>query len=197
MKKEEARRSYLITVLGKRGHGKTYYIRRTLIPTAIKNGQTVLILDRTAEYGDLGDAFKTVKECEDSGSWRDLFGPVQPSVQIFTTEDYETFFAYAIDRARSENVVVVCDEADRVATKAKILSKSLDDIINLGRHLKVSCILAARRAARLHNDALANADLIISFRSDLPRDVETLSEWFGPKADLLPTLGVGDFITYH
>jgi hypothetical protein len=54
------------------------------------------------------------------------------------------------------------------------------DIVNFGRNRGISMICVAKRPAQVTRDLTSQADVIISFRQDEPRDIQYLKDFCGP-----------------
>lgn len=70
------------------------------------------------------------------------------------------------------------DELDKLCSPST-LPVELHDVVNYGRHYRVSLIGLARRPNKLHRDITANADRIVIGQTLEPRDVDYLTEFIG------------------
>lgn len=154
----------IITVLGKKGHGKTTLIKNRLIP---RYDKPIFILDSNGEYSQ-GLIFRDSKDFH-------LYliqGKTNPcGVYILRPkypEDSENFFkiAYAIG-----NLTLIIDEVDKYCSPHYI-SPEFRAIINYGRHSAINVIAAARRAARVNSDLLSQSDYLVSFRQTGKNDLD-------------------------
>jgi len=84
----------------------------------------------------------------------------------------------------------VVDEIDRYCS-ASHADPNLRWIIDYGRGQRISLIGLARRAARVSRDLSANADWIVAFQTQEPRDLDYLQD-FG-----FNTEGLADLEPFH
>lgn len=74
---------------------------------------------------------------------------------------------------------IVVDEADMVSAPGDKMT-GMDILVNYGRHIYSKLYLATRRPHRLSRDATANADVFVLFRTHEPRDVKWVQDALGP-----------------
>lgn len=90
------------------------------------------------------------------------------------------------------NITVVLEELDKVSA-ANQMSVGLQDLINYGRHRAIDIYAMCRRASQMPRDMTANADMIISFFQQEPRDIKYLGEYMGASvADAVGSLQISN-----
>lgn len=179
-------KGYNIVVFGKKGFGKTTWIRRYLY----ENPEPVyLIYDHFNEYDD-GQIFGSIDEFT---IWPD-FNFDKNKKFIFRGEiPFDDFFGLAYDL---QNCVAVFDEID-LACSPHNTEPNLYKILNYGRHKQVGIISASRRPANVSRNLTSQSDEIISFRIAEPRDLKYIEDFCGSDmSKLLPNLGIGEFCRY-
>jgi len=143
----------IIVVFGRRGFGKTFWIKRYLFDNP---NQRYLIMDHFHEYEE-GDNTLVITSIEELEYIE--FSPFDKVNQIiFRGElEFDTLFGAACSMG---NVVVVFDEIDMVCSPTNI-EFHLNRIIQYGRHLNVGLIGASRRPANVHRNLTSQAMEII------------------------------------
>lgn len=164
-------------VLGRRGYGKTTYIKKELLPRA---GGRVLLFDTLGEYGDVVSSFTTLETFiaavyqKQQTLFRLAFVPI--------SEDLNFAFSYFCRIAWAlGDLTMVIDEVDIVTSPVSV-PEEFSKIIRYGRHRSISVIAASRRAAEVPRILTSQADEIVSFNQSEPNDVDYLKKYVG--ADL-------------
>lgn len=169
-------------ILGRKGLGKTT-LARSLIPTFRRK---VVLDSRGIDYGggcvvySAADYLEYLRKVHERREFHIIVRPrdaATPSV-VFRS-------------ARAmQDVVFVVDEIDRYCS-AGHADPNLRWIIDYGRGQRISLIGLARRAARVSRDLSANADWIVAFQTQEPRDLDYLAD-FG-----VDTEGLSDLEPFH
>ena len=176
-------------VLGRRGSGKTYLTKTRIVPLLKR---PVFILEAAPEYGS-GVVFHSVTDCAE---WIDRFpdrvGDLVALLRVKTVESIEATF----DLANQVGGSIVVEEAWRFSSPSSQL-ECIKQCLLFGRHLAagdgIDLVLISQRAARLNRDATSQADWIVSFRQEEPRDLAYLRER-ASSADKAATLGKYDYL---
>ncbi len=130
--------------------------------------------------------------------YKAIYQPILESVG--TKEDEEKalleFEALCLMVQYLYNVYFVIDEID-MYTSANKCPSVFKNLVMRGRHREISIICTTRRHTETSRHLTAQADMIISFRQQEPNDIKYLSQFFGEKADLLPTLPPYHYIKYE
>ena len=158
-------KNLLITILGKKGSGKSYLTKRIL-----KNfPKPVFVLDSLDEYtpgvifnsGYIFLEYLKMQKPNISGIY--VLRPENDNdVKIF----FETVFSIG-------NCTVVIEETAIYCNPYKI-DENFKKILNYGRHRAINLIAIARRASEIHRDITAQSDCIISFKQTESRDISIL-----------------------
>lgn len=101
------------------------------------------------------------------------------------------------ERPPLPDTTLFVDEIDKLCSP-NYMPPPLDDVVNYGRHFRISLIAVARRARSMHRDITANADRIYIGMTQEPADVDHLREFIGnglaQRAKAIRTTGV--FVCY-
>jgi hypothetical protein len=189
-----------ILVLGKKGFGKSTWIRRHVFDNP---NNIYLIYDHFKEYtpNDKDYFFTNTKifsSIEDFISYYEGFdaenNPLPNGAYIFRGEiEYDEFFKLAYTL---QNCTLVFDEID-LACSAQFTDEYLYKIINYGRHTNNKIISASRRPHNVSRNLSSQADVIICYRIVEPRDMKYIEEYCGFEiAERCQTLNVGEYIKY-
>jgi len=175
-----------IVVFGKKGFGKTTWIKRYIYEHP---SSTYLIYDHFHEY-DGKNIFRSIDEF----LLNKEFTFEDEQVVIFRGEiPYDYFFWLC---SSMPGCVAVFDEID-LACSPTYIEPNLYRIIHYGRHLNVGIISASRRPGNVSRNLTSQADEIICFRIEEPRDLKYISDYCGEDiAKKLPILRIGEFVRY-
>ena len=157
----EIRQDEGVVILGKRGSGKTYLIKKLISKFSSYHFVLIDVVGNMAEM-------KGMANCE--------YNLVNPHRS-------EQINRICVDAMRRGNCMVVADESDRIN-----YCEGFSDLINLGRNYGVGFISSARRTANISKDILANQTHSFIFRHAYPRDVNVLDEWLQLDTQELRTL---------
>lgn len=157
-------------VLGRRGSGKTTWIR-----TRLRTLSRVLVFDTLAEYGSDTEAspdlpsFLDAVERSQGRYFRISFVPYR--------EDPEAALDIFLRAAWIVgDLTVVIDEVDAVSSPVSV-PWELQKLIRYGRHRRLSVIVASRRAAEVPRLITSQADEVVSFNQSEPTDLEYLRRY--------------------
>jgi hypothetical protein len=160
-------------VLGKKGSGKTSYALNR-----IQAIERLVAFDFNHEYNEgfyiVTDPKKLVETLSLNHATK-----FRISYQPDANTDLAQHFEY-LSRAVfcMTDMTLLAEEIDIVSSASEI-PEGLRKIINYGRHRGISIIALSRRAHRIPRDLTANADQIISFNQNEPRDIKYLSDYMG------------------
>lgn len=181
-------------VLGKKGSGKS-----TLVGEIIQDEPRVWVIDSLAEYGKerglevCSEWEECVSAIEDSPS-RSKF---QISIRLLHEDDNLDMIDLCYDaagdiNARGHNSLLVIEETSLYVAPTT-LPDEIAQLIRYGRHRQLDLVFVSRRSAELHRDLTANADVLVTFRTTEPRDLQYLSAYFTPEEiEKIKTLRVWD-----
>jgi len=163
----ELRQNLIITILGRKGSGKT-----TLAREIIADFPRVITLDSMGEYGE---GSTVVWEFENSVrailavSNKKRF---RLALRVFDNKHMLGLLKMAWEIPDS---LVVVEETSLICSPSD-LPAELARLIRFGRHRKISQLYIARRPSELPRDLTANSDLIITFQQREPRDLDYLRQ---------------------
>lgn len=168
------RKQGVLVVLGHKGSGKTQLVRRFL--QAVERS---VCIDTIGEYGgvliedpwSLSDYLERAKHLERFRvAYRDTGNHSISPEQIFKM----------LQSLRDSWLCL--EEASKWMGPSNTTSEELRWFLQYGRHNRVSVLLVARRPQELDRMGTAQADTVISFRQQEPRDLEYISKMGGPEA---------------
>lgn len=179
-----AKRNLIVTMLGKKGSGKT-----TLVKAMLDEFPRVLIVDTNREYADSVDVtFSELPEALDYLKNVARQPADQPFSAAYVPEDIPDD---ALDFLRVaytlENFVLVLDEA-HMYCRASVIPQPIMMLVRLGRHRAISQIYVSQRPSTIPRDMTAQSDLIVSFQQHEGRDIDYMTRLFGRDADSLKRL---------
>jgi len=171
----------ITVVLGKKGSGKS-----TLVGEIIKSNRRVVVLDALAEYDmKQGCAVVWESDCVDAIVERYRSNrKFKLSCRCIEVEDN-----LALMRVLYEcpGILIAIEETSLYCSPSNLPSE-LARLIRYGRHKELDLVLVSRRASELHRDITANADNVVTFRQQEPRDIQYLKSFFGDDALTLQNL---------
>lgn len=166
------RENKITVILGKKGYGKTSY---TVAQT--RELKRLIIFDYNREY-EAGKVITHPKELiaqlrlNMDSFFRLIFRP-DPNIDIDLHFDFFSTICFKV-----QNYTVVFEEIDLVS-KAGVMPLGLKQIINYGRHQAINVLALSRRAHMVPRDLTANADAIVTFNQQEPRDIKYLTDYMG------------------
>jgi len=161
----------ICTVLGRRGCGKTTYIKSIL-----QNESRLLILDTLGEFESESVVTNSIEfidalESKIGGYFQIVFRP-------YNVDPNKAFEVIAKSAWIVGDLTMVIDEIDILASPISVpfeLSRNL----RYGRHRGLSLIAASRRAAEIPRLLTSQSDSIVSFNQTEPRDIQYLTSCCG------------------
>lgn len=165
------RQNEITVILGKKGYGKTSYV---VAETSFLD--RLIFFDYNREY-EKGFIVQNPRELINYLRVNKKFFRIiyRPSAQ-YTVEQHFDFFSEICFALK--NFTVVCEEIDLVSAAGK-MPFGLKKIINYGRHNAINLLALSRRAHAIPRDLTANADTIVTFNQQEPRDLKYLSDFMG------------------
>lgn len=155
-----------MTVLGKRGYGKTTFANAII--EQVKGKKPIIIFDVLGEYE--GDYIFTnhddfVNFGIDNGIKNKIY------VTRFDSDDDNIDLFNTL--ANLNGLYIVIEESDMFC-KPSFIEPDFASIIKYGRHNNLNYLAISRRAAEIHKHVIAQSHYAVSFRQSLPLDVDTL-----------------------
>lgn len=169
-------------VLGKKGSGKS-----TLVGEIIQDEERVWVIDSLAEYGkdrglEVYTDFESCVEAIQESAGRDRF---RLSLRVLSEEENLDLIGLCYEAAgdineRGKTSMIVVEETS-LYVKPNMMPDEIAKIVRYGRHRELDQVYVSRRPAELSRDLTANADVIVTFRTTEPRDLQYLSSYFSPE----------------
>lgn len=183
----------VITILGKRGHGKT-----TMCRTLQSAFPRVLILDRLREYNESKTpTFTTFEglgsfliENERKTEFRAVF-----QFDIESDAHDELFNEIMRVAYYTGNLLIVIEEVHNFANP-NFLPKYLREIILTGRHQNIGLIMTSQRAAEVHKTCLSQSSQLFIGCHFERNDIQYLKSIVGEHAEKLPGVEPFKFLHY-
>jgi DNA helicase HerA-like ATPase len=155
--------NFICVVFGKKGSGKT-----TLVKRSASFLSRVVIFDPLSEYADgvvISDAASLAEylRVNHAGKFK----------IIFRAEDDQVFSEAFYACRNMYDMTIIIEEVDNFCSPYDI-EENLRGIIRYGRHRQLSIIGVSRRPAEVSRHLTAQADCIISFIQNEPRDIAYL-----------------------
>lgn len=182
------RQNKITVILGKKGHGKTSYV---LAQT--EDLKRLVIFDYNREY-EKGKIVTNPRELiaqlrlNMGNFFRIIYRP-DPDIDIETHFDFFSSICFKV-----QNYTVVLEEVDLVS-KAGVMPLGLKQIINYGRHQAINVLALSRRAHMVPRDLTANADVIVTFNQQEPRDIKFLTDYMGEAGERVRDLQKADLFS--
>lgn len=168
----------VITILGKKGSGKT-----TLTRQIAQEQNRVIFFDANGEY-DAQHICWGYQECIETLVKTEEEKYTSLSLRCYDTKESIALMGLCF---HLNNTWLVIDEASLYCSPVSMPTE-IGKLVRFGRHKELSLIVVARRASEIPRDITANSDIVISFAQREPRDVAYLNACqtgFGNKASLL------------
>ena len=181
----------IICVFGKKGYGKTHFVKHTLLPQFDK----LIIIDSLAEYEDgvlISDipSLADYLEKNQDGPYRIIYR--EP---LAHTEDLEPSAAFKIGWS-AIGATIVIEELD-IHASAISSPASIQCLLRYGRHREINTIGISRRAAEVPRTITSQADLLISFNQQEPRDLAYIGSFAGKEfANALTELDYREYLVW-
>lgn len=164
--------NFIVTVLGRKGSGKT-----TLAMAMLKEHNRVVALDTMGQYSPRSrdDLCVTFNAAIAALARTDARKKFVISVRLDDVEDYADILDLCYHVPRS---LIVIEEASLFCSPFN-LPTCLSRLIRYGRHREISLLFIARRPSELHRDVTAQSDAVVTFAQSEPRDLQYLSAYAG------------------
>lgn len=173
--------SSITLVIGRRGYGKSRYLREQFIPA---HPRAVVVFDAKGEY-DLPEVYYDVDSFLDAPQfWR-------ASCRL---NDSDTSLAMAALYHYEPHTVIV-EEAHRFCSPNSV-DPSLDQLVRMGRLPDVSVVLVSQRAKDFPQIIFSMADELIVFQQRSVHDVRALEDQLGEDLAELNGLDRDEFRRY-
>lgn len=175
-----------VLIYGKRRQGKS----TLALALSLAFSRKVLIFDPNDQYPRIvrvnpDEWFSQIKEEEEDGEHRIHLGRVGP----FDSDEIEERFSEFSESVYSvPDISVIADEAHMLQGQNWIHP----DVDRFNRRSPKSVVFlqTTHRIVNAHPDSRYHADHVFFFRADLPREIKTIGENFGPEvASVVPILG--------
>lgn len=158
----------VFVILGRKGSGKSY-----LSSQIIEEYDRVIVLDSLGEYegtvtDGLEETVRTILAVKDKPRFRIV-------ARILAAEDAEKIMRLVYE---IPNCLFVIEETSLYCSPS-YLPDDLARLIRYGRHREISLLFVSRRPSELHRDLTAQADLVVTFQQQEPRDITYLGQIFG------------------
>jgi hypothetical protein len=157
-------------VLGKRGSGKSEYVKRNILPDL--KTENYIIFDPLAEYGKFGVICESFPEMENYIETQRAKGKKYHAILRFEeTDEWErAFYLYKLG-----NLTMLIEEIDWHCSPLKI-SPGLEKNLKYGRHYNCDIVAISRRPAEINRLITSQAQLMIVFEITEPKDIEYLKK---------------------
>jgi DNA helicase HerA-like ATPase len=178
-----------VTVLvGRKGTGKS-----TLVSEIIAERPCVWVIDSMGEYDEKRGKCEVIFWDEDESSPDRVLASSRKrefrlSIRALGTDDNldAMRLCYALAEERRNSLLVV--EETSLYVSPVSLPDEIAALVRYGRHRELDLVFVARRPAELHRDLTANADCLVTFQTQEPRDLDYLRVYYGDEAYSLARL---------
>lgn len=161
-----------IFVVGKRGSGKTTYIK-----TVVQSVPRVLIWDWRGEYDYQPVELKDIVSLFRSPSFQRTY---RPDYHSNLSEQFELLAHCILHMDCARNFLFVVDEAYMVCPNLQELS--LGKLIRLTRPKTIDLMYSSQRPTLIPGILRSEADEFVVFKLINPQDVQIVTQIFGPDA---------------
>lgn len=185
----------IITVFGKKGTGKSYFVKNRIFPFFNR----VIIFDTQGEY----TAPKDIKSF--LASKLEYVDNLDELLELLYDKDYwvDKDEFYIVVRMRKPDEIiealeeifelglmtVIVEEIHLIESRRKDI---LNDLYFLGRHAQVNIIGTAQRFSSVTRNLTSQSDIIASFKQTEQTDIK-FAKHYSDKANNLPNLKRGEF----
>lgn len=160
-----------ITILGVRGSGKSTFAKSLISKIDKSNKKTIIILDPMDEYFGkfhFNHVDEFIQRISDYG--------LEKNIYVFKSNSQSENEDFLDVVEQLENCLIVFEECSKFS-KPQGIYESFGNIVNYGRHNKLTYLAIARRSAEIHKDIISNSHFIIAFNQTIPNDIKLLSEY--------------------
>jgi len=165
-------------VIGRKGSGKS-----TIVREIVADYPRVMVLDSLAEYDDCDVVEED--DCPEALLKASGQSKFRIACRCLGLEDNLDLMRIAYEMP--PKTLIVIEEASLYASPTH-LPDEMAALIRYGRHRELDLVFVARRPSELHRDVTANADVLVTFQTQEPRDIMYLRSFYGDEALTLPTL---------
>lgn len=163
----------IILVVGKTGYGKSYYVKKEIIPCLNRYVIFDLINDRVEPYSELADIVFT-----DIYAYRDYMiehlnsDILKVVVRFESVSEYE----YCLEIAHfAEHTAVIIEEMWNFASP-HYYTPMLENLIRFGRHTSTTIVGISHRLGDMGALLINNADAIVAFNLTDRNDINRFAE---------------------
>lgn len=168
MNPENNRLNSIICVFGKRGSGKSHFVKNEIIPEIEGD---YIVFDPLGEYKD-GIVIETYDDFEDYIKFcRRERKRIKAVLRFESDEEYSNVFRLY----KLGNIVFVVEEID-FHCSANSIDPHLAKMIKYGRHYNCGLIAVSRRPAEVNRLITSQAHKIIVFQITEPSDLDYLKK---------------------
>lgn len=167
--------SRIVVVLGSKGQGKSYRIKRGLarVPQWVA-------WDYKGEYADRRVGVAGARLWTDLAEWREHLvngGDVRREVFACPRRQFLSWCRWVTETG---DLLVVVEELNRYCGAGRPPDELLD-LFDRSRHAHIDLVCAAPRLAGISKDLVHQADELVSAQVTEPNDVAYIREWIGPR----------------
>lgn len=166
----------IVTVLGRKGTGKT-----RLVQEVIREHRRVVVLDYLGEYGRDVDAEITYGRAEALEALIELEREAD-FVLSCRELDYDDTLDLLFVLRHLRRALIVVEEASWLCSPSS-MPREVAWLVRYGRHQELSQVYVAQRPAMLHRDVTSQSDVLVSFHQIEQRDVDYLRAFMGEEAE--------------
>jgi len=172
-------------IVGRKGSGKS-----TLVAEIMASEPRVICIDSMAEYDRLPGG-RRMEVLEGTDACLDAIVEADERRSSFrlacrTLDVDENLDLLGVAYHCPGTMIVV--EESSLYCSPQSFPREIAQLIRYGRHKQLDLVFVARRPAELHRDLTANADVLVTFQQQEPRDLEYLRAFYGDDVEDLPTL---------
>ena len=177
----------IVALFGGKGKGKS-----TLAREVIRLHPRVTILDAHGEYGEdhEADPLLGCKHAWELDECMSLMLAVKDEkrfcISLREPDDGAALQLWPVLWEIPDQLIVI-EEASRFCDPTR-LPREVARVLRLGRHRSLSQLYIAQRPSAVHRDVTANADVIVAFRQQEPRDILYLRAVAGQEVERLRAL---------
>lgn len=172
----------VLVVIGKKGSGKS-----TLVAEIVAEHPKSITIDSMAEYDD-GYEVVYEEECPDAILAAVRRPRFRLACRCLAAEDNLDLIRLTYASAEDCPGLFLIVEETSLYCSPTSLPDEIAAVVRYGRHRQLDLCFVARRPSELHRDLTANADVLITFRTQEPRDLIYLRTFYGDEALTLQSL---------
>jgi len=174
-------KNFIISVFGRKGSGKTTYVKKVLIPKFNR----VVILDSLGEYNcfsvhSIDHLIEFLKANRNRNFFRIAYRPFDEGDHYFFKIVYSIPF-----------LSVIVEEVDLYSSPSKT-DPFLLKLLKYGRHRSIDVIGVSRRPAEVSKTLTSQADIVVSFQQTQKNELDIFKLYLD-NPDELKELKVGEY----